>query len=202
MLTRPSLLYRVRDAADAASWNEFNRLYRRLIYGRARRAGLRHADAEEVTQDVFARVAATIQEFDLNPERGSFRGWLMQLTQWRITDKFQSLQRHPSSAATPASSDATSTATATIERVPAPVDDEDEWDREWQQHVLAAALERVARQVKPRHFQAFELFARRGWPVLKVASELRLNPATVYVIRFRLTKLLQTEVLRLKEQLG
>ena len=40
LLTRPSLLFRVREWNDSASWEEFHRLYRRLIYGRARRAGL------------------------------------------------------------------------------------------------------------------------------------------------------------------
>src|SRR5436309_33132 len=77
LLTRPSLLFRVREWNDSASWEEFHRLYRRLIYGRARRAGLAHADAEDVAQDVFKRVAETIHDFDINPERGSFRGWLM-----------------------------------------------------------------------------------------------------------------------------
>ncbi|MSU73452.1 MAG: hypothetical protein EXS43_14120 [Opitutus sp.] len=53
-------------------------------------AGLPHADAEDVTQEVFKRGAETIHEFESNPARGSFRGWLMQLTLWRITDKFRS----------------------------------------------------------------------------------------------------------------
>jgi len=82
--------------------------------------------------------------------------------------------------------------------VPAPVADEDEWDREWQQHVLSMALERLARQVKPRHFQVFELYVRQGWPVLKVSAQLGINPASVYVIGHRLTKLLKAEVTNCK----
>lgn len=202
LLTRPTLLFRVRNTSDSASWEEFHRLYRRLIYGRARRTGLSHADAEEVAQDVFKRVAETIQEFEHDRERGSFRGWLMQLTHWRITDKFQSLQKLPIQAHGTKPMDATGTGTATIERVPAPESEEDEWDREWQEHVLAAALDRMARQVKPRHFQVFELYVRQQWPVLKVSKELGVNPASVYVIGHRLTKQLKDEVAKLREQLG
>lgn len=202
LLTRPTLLYRVRDQSDGASWEEFHRLYRRLIHGRARRAGLSHADAEEVAQDVFKRVAETIKDFHYSPDRGSFRGWLMQLTHWRITDKFQRLQRHAASSSSPASDLGPPDGTATIERVPAPVNDEDEWDREWQQHLLAAAIDRLARQVQPRHFQAFELYMRQEWPVLKVSRRLGLNPATVYLIGHRLTKLLKAEVEKLRNQLG
>jgi RNA polymerase sigma-70 factor (ECF subfamily) len=197
--TRPTLLFRVREWDDSASWEEFHRLYRRLIYGRARRSGLSPADAEEVAQDVFKRVAETIHDFDTNPERGSFRGWLMKMTQWRIADKFASRDRLPLQTATLRDSDAH---TATIEQVPAPTNEDDEWDREWQQHVLAAAIDRLSRKVKPRHFQVFELYVRQGWPVLRVSAELGINPASVYLIGHRLTKQLKSEVQRLQQQLG
>jgi RNA polymerase sigma-70 factor (ECF subfamily) len=202
LLTRPTLLFRVRDAGDGASWAEFHRLYRRLIYGRARRAGLPHEEAEDVAQDVFKRVAETIQDFDLDPARGSFRGWLMKLTHWRIADKFEQRAKAPASASSSPRSDATAGGTATIERVPAPENEEDEWDQEWQRHVLAAAVERLARQVKPRHFQVFELYVRQQWPVLKVSAQLGINPASVYVIGHRLTKQLKAEVEKLRGQLG
>ena len=196
--TRPSLLFRVREASDSVSWKEFHRLYWRLIYGRARRSGLAHADAEEVTQDVFKRVAQTIHEFDLDPERGSFRGWLTKLTRWRIADKFESLPKVE--ARKPARRGDTGRRTATIERVPGP--DEDDWNLEWKQHLLDAAVERIAKRVKPRHFQVFDLYVRQEWPVLKVASELGVNPASVYVISHRLTKQLKAEVKSLQKQLG
>src|SRR5215207_9840660 len=118
LLTRPSLLFRVREWSDSASSDEFHRLYRRLIYGRARRSGLSHADAEDVAQDVFKRVAETIRDFDTNPERGSFRGWLMKLTHWRIADKFKSRQEFG-----PPTNDGTmsnNALSALVDNVPAP----------------------------------------------------------------------------------
>lgn len=202
LLTRPTLLFRVREWQDSASWAEFHRLYRRLIYGRARRAGLAHEDAEDVAQDVFKRVAETIKDFDLDPGRGSFRGWLMKLTHWRIADQFERRAKSPTQRTPPPHTDPAAGGTATIERVAAPGDDEDEWDQEWQRHILAAAVERLARQVKPRHFQVFELYVRQQWPVLKVSAELGINPASVYVIGHRLTKQLKAEVEQLRGQLG
>jgi DNA-directed RNA polymerase specialized sigma24 family protein len=86
--------------------------------------------------------------------------------------------------------------------VPAPKDDEDEWDEEWQRHILAAAIERLAKRVKPRQFQVFELYVRQQWPVLKVSAQLGINPASVYVIGHRLTKQLKAEAEKLREQLG
>ncbi|HKB89174.1 MAG TPA: hypothetical protein VKC60_01525, partial [Opitutaceae bacterium] len=60
--TRASLLGRLQDWKDAGSWDEFYRLYRKLVYGLACRSGLTHVEAEEVTQDVFKRVAETIHD--------------------------------------------------------------------------------------------------------------------------------------------
>ena len=198
--TRSTLLFRLRDWKDAASWEEFYRLYRKLVHGLAERAGLTHAEAEEVTQDVFKRVAETIHEFEANPQRGSFRRWLMNLTRWRIADKFR---ERPKGAGQGARRDATSEGTATIERIPAPERSNIEvgWDAEWQRHVLDAAFGRIARRIKPRHFQVFDLYVRQGWPVLRVARELGLNPASVYLIGFRVTKQLKAEVARLEAQL-
>jgi RNA polymerase sigma factor (sigma-70 family) len=200
LLTRPSLLFRVRERSDSTSWEEFHRLYRRLIYGRARRAGLSHPDAEDVAQEVFKCVAETIRDFDTNPERGSFRGWLMKLTHWRIADKFKSRRDFPQP--TGGLHDFTEASADLIENVPAPVAEEDEWDHEWQRYLLAAATERLARQVKPFHFQVFDLYVLQQWSLLRVTKELRVSPASVYVISHRLKKRLKAEVEKLQQQLG
>lgn len=198
--TRPSLLQRVRSWEDHSSWEEFHRLYRKLIYGLARRSGLSHADAEEVTQDVFLRMAETIHRFESDPKRGTFRGWLMNLTRWRIADKFSSQpQGEYHRVRKP---DDTGLRTSTIERVPNPAETDDEWEKEWQRHVLDAACERIARRVKARHFQVFELYVLQHRPALRVAAELGINPAAVYVIGQRLTRQLKTEVAKLRNQLG
>ncbi len=199
--TRATLLARVRRWEDAASWQEFDRLYRRLVYGIARRAGLPHAEAEDVTQDVFKCVAETIHQFEPQPGPGKFRGWLLRLTRWRIADKFNQRPKgeHQGSSG---GSDGTMTRTPAIERVPDPTDSDAEFEREWQRHLLDAASERLSRRVKGRHYQAFDLYVRQRWPVMKVAGELRMNPATVYIIGFRLTKQLKAEVERLRAQVG
>lgn len=202
--TRSSLLFRLRDWQDSASWEEFYRLYQKLVYGLAARSGLTRVEAEEVTQDVFKRVAETIGEFESNPQRGSFRGWLMNLTRWRIADKFRERQRAGQMLAPPRPPTDDASHTRTIERVADDsfLDSEAVWDDEWQQHVLSAALQRLKARVPAQHFQAFDFYVRQGWSVSKVASTLDLNVATVYVIGHRLKKQLKVEVERLKQQLG
>lgn len=78
--TRASLLNRLCEPASEEAWAEFVRLYRPLVYRVARVRGLQHADAEDLSQEVFAAVSRSIDSFD--PRMGgSFRGWLFRITQ-------------------------------------------------------------------------------------------------------------------------
>jgi len=198
--TRPTLLFRLRDWQDEASWSEFYRLYHHFIFACARRAGLPHADADEVAQDVFKRVAETVHEFESDPARGSFRGWLLNLTRWRIADKFRA--RKPHEKQFPNRGENDDARTATIERLPATDEESALWDAEWQHSLLDTALARIARRVPAKQFQIFDLYRRQDWTVMRVARELGVNPATVYVVSHRLTKQLKAEVERLSAQLG
>ncbi len=200
--TRPTLLFRLRNWEDKASWDEFYRLYRNFVQGLARRGGLTHVEAEEVAQEVFVRVAETIKDFESDPARGTFRGWLAQLTRWRIADKFRARPRDAAGQPSRRSEDFAD-ATRTIERIPDDKTDalDTASELEWQKHVLDAALGRLARRVPAKHFQVFDLYSRQGWPVLRVARELGINAAAVYVISHRLTKQLKAEVETLRASL-
>ncbi|MCC7373889.1 MAG: sigma-70 family RNA polymerase sigma factor [Verrucomicrobiales bacterium] len=198
--TRPSLLARLHDPDDAVGWDEFHQLYRKLVFGIATRSGLSREEAEEVVQDVMMEVSRRIGEFDYDPERGRFRGWLMKLTRWRVADKFRRRSRLPVAAPLgPGNDDATPLA----ERVPvADKEIEEAEAREWQDHLVAAAMARLAKKVPAEHFQAFQLYKLQGWSVVAVARNLGLNPGHVYLISHRLTRLLKQEVDRLRERLG
>ena len=82
--TRPSLLLRLRDAADAASWQTFAETYAPLIYRHCRRHGLQDADAADVTQEVLDQVVRSIRTFEYRPERGRFRDWLGTVTRHKL----------------------------------------------------------------------------------------------------------------------
>jgi RNA polymerase sigma-70 factor (ECF subfamily) len=200
--TRASLLRRIENPNDAKSWQEFYGIYSKLVLGFALRFGLNRADAEEVTQDVFNEVAQGISKFESNPERGSFRGWLLNLTRWRVMDRARRQQRLDKFRA-PHGSEPEAERTSTIERVADAAVPEPEvvWEREWEHRVLETALERLAARVEARHFQVFQLHVVQGWPVGRIARQLEINPATVYVINFRLKRELKLEVSRLKKRL-
>jgi RNA polymerase sigma-70 factor (ECF subfamily) len=166
------------------------------------RSGLSRSDAEEVTQDVFNEVATNVTAFLARPERGSFRGWLLNLTRWRITDKVRQRQRHDDHRAPPRTDDADGRAGTVGEfRDPNIRTPDSIWEEIWRRQVLEVALENLRERVDTRHFQAFELHIAQGLSPGTVARQLELSRAHVYLIHFRLKKLLKAEVARLKARL-
>lgn len=73
-------------AGDEAAWESIVSLYARRIYAMAK-SRLRDAEAaEEITQSVFATLAARLREGGYE-ERGRFESWLFRITMNRVRDE-------------------------------------------------------------------------------------------------------------------
>jgi len=55
--TRASLIARLKNWQDQASWQDFFDSYWKLIYGVARKTGISDAEAQDVVQETMASVA-------------------------------------------------------------------------------------------------------------------------------------------------
>jgi RNA polymerase sigma factor (sigma-70 family) len=148
--TRQSLVKRLKDREDQASWRQFFDTYRHLIFGTARKAGLTESEAEEVVQETVITVARKMGEFQYDPERCSFKGWLLRITQFKIIDQFR---KRPPAFVLSASARGTEQRTTTIDRVPDPQSDELEkiWNEEWTKNVFQVAMNRAKRKVNANH---------------------------------------------------
>ena len=206
--TRHSLLNRLKDWGDQTSWQEFFDTCAQLIYNVAVKAGLSDVQAQEVVQETIIAVARKIGEFKADPAHGSFSGWLMQLTRWRIADQWRKRDRVgqaprlSKAAGTPGLLSDDTGSNGPIERIPDPTDAAltTIWREEWEKHVMAAALERVKRQVSPRQIQMFDLHVLQKQSVRATARTLQASVASVYMARHRVTRLLTKEVRKLKQR--
>ena len=114
LATRRSLVDRLANWDDRQRWQEFFDTYWKLIYSAAGKSGLTDAEAQEVVQETIITVAKKIDKLRYDPSVGSFKGWLLQITRWRIADQFR--KREPGQAKRVRSPD--DRLTATIERIP------------------------------------------------------------------------------------
>src|SRR5258708_2352239 len=93
LVTRPSLLARLKDWSQQTAWQRFDHDYAPLVRNVARKAGLTDAEADEVAQETLIAVAKNIGEFKHAGHRGSFRASLYQQARWRIADQFRARVR-------------------------------------------------------------------------------------------------------------
>jgi RNA polymerase sigma factor (sigma-70 family) len=195
--TRRSLLTRLKRWDDQESWQVFFDTYWKLIYRFATRAGLSADEAQDVVQDTIVSVARQMPNFKYDPALGSFKSWLCQITRRRVADHLRKEYRRP-----PAEDAAQSGTSRTdlLERVPDPAttDLDAIWEEEWKKQILDAALHRLKSRVDLQHFQIFDCYVRKEWPVKDVAAAFKVSPGQVYLIKHRLSELLTQELKNLE----
>ncbi len=195
LVTRVSLLARLKDWDNQGSWQEFFERYWQLIYCVALKSGLNEAEAQDAVQETLLAVAKNIKSFKYDPARCSFKSWLLLITRQRII--WQLRKRLP---LPPPGERMNTSETSTMEKIPDSnaMNLDWSWDQEWQKNLMSMALERVKRQVSPRQFQIFDLYVLQNWPAAEVAKTLRISLAQVYLAKHRTAFLLRREVKRVE----
>ena len=178
-----------------------------------------------MVQETLIAVANKMPEFSYDPAKDSFKGWLLQITRWRIADQFRKrpMVASESQSTVPAVTGAETaptegpaiagnvsrrgegdaTRTATVERIPDPAGSALAaiWDEEWEKHLLNTALARIKRQVNPAHYEIYYLRVVLGKPVAEVKRALGVNVGQIYLAKHRVGVLLKTEMRKLQDAL-
>jgi RNA polymerase sigma-70 factor (ECF subfamily) len=206
--TRPSLLGRVKSGVDSESWNEFYRIYAKLVHDFAVQAGLNDTEADDVVQETFIGISRHLPEYRYDPKVCRFKTWLLNQTSWRIKDQLRKKRREiggegvlPGNKGVGPSED--TSRTATINRVPdpAPEDLEVLFETQWRKNLFVAALERVKERFSLKQFQIFDLLVVKEWSPAQVAKSLGVSLANVYVVRHRISAAVKRETRRLEQKL-
>ena len=185
--TRPSLLVRLRDAADEGAWSDFVRLYAPAVYRFARRKGLQDADAADLTQEVLRSVAGSIGRLEYDARHGMFRSWLFTLAHRRLIDFLARRQRQEQPGGD-------TEAQQRLNEQPSR-DEEDRWNYDVERQIFAWAADKVRPAFSESTWQAFWQTAVEGKSGKDVARELGLSVAAVYLAKSRV-------MVRLKEQIA
>ena len=195
--TRYSLLSRLKDWDDNESWRVFFDTYWRLIYVMALKAGLSQTEAQEVAQETIICVAKDIQKFKRDRRLGTFKGWLRNLTRWRIADQFRKR-----TGLARAYDDEAGREFQPLDAVPDLPDEraESDWEEAWQSNLLRAAMQRVKRRVREEQYQLFDFYVVKEWPVNRITQTLGVSAASVYLAKHRVTRLIQKEVQLLEKE--
>ncbi len=208
--TRATLLHRLKDWQDQASWQDFFDIYWKLIYGVAMRGGLTNTEAEDVVQQTMIAVAKHMPGFKYDPALGTFKTWLLNMTRWRITDKLRQRQPHVVPHDFPADPDHHEAVHENVNQdhkmralpqsLQVAPDLEKLWDAEWEKNLLAAATAKARRRVDPQQYQIFDCQVIKGWTAEHVAKAFGMTANHVYVAKHRVIALIKEEVERLQKE--
>jgi RNA polymerase sigma-70 factor (ECF subfamily) len=182
--TSVTLLQRLRGNEPEA-WRVMVQLYAPLVYHWCGRRGVRGADAEDVSQEVFRAAAAGLARFRREREGDSFRAWLRGITRNVLLQHFRRADRQPQASGG-------TDALAQLQEVAGGDDDADDPPTELEA-LRRRALELVRGQVEERTWRAFWLTAVEGQSPVDVAAGLGVSPTAVRMAKSRVLH-------RLKEQ--
>src|SRR6201999_1952187 len=141
--TPASLLDRLRESPEPQAWGRFVSLYTPLIYAWGRRAGLQDPDAADLVQDVFVTLLQTLPTF-VYDRKQSFRRWLKAVTLNKWRDACKRRARGPAVAGD-----------AHLEEMPALDDEAEFWETEFQELLVARALDVMQTDFQERTWRAF-----------------------------------------------
>lgn len=187
--TRASLFLRLRDDdahVQELGWEEFRGRYAPVITGYCRNAGVRAADAEDILQDVLLAMFQRVPEFEYDPQKGRFRGYLKRATLNAIRKRARKGLRVADEQWLDDEAEATQAS----------------WQREWERQVLARALDEARRRFDEKTLEAFELYAQRDVPAEEVAKRLGLSVNGVHQAKSRVLNVVRAVVDRIRADEG
>ena len=185
--TRITLLDQIRNADDRAAWQQFVDLYASIVYRYCRIRNMQHADAQNVTQEVFSRVSRAIQSFEYDQERGRFRGWLGLITHQQML-RYREKQARAKGVRNGQDHSFAGAFEGEVEG---------EWIDTFNTHVYSRALASVRESTEPDEWRAFERIWTDGEQPGDIARELQRDPQWIYQVKFKLVNRLKEEVERL-----
>jgi RNA polymerase sigma-70 factor (ECF subfamily) len=186
--TSASLLQRLRQQPDEASWKRLVDLYTPLLQGWFHRELVPPSDVDDLVQEVMAVLVRELPTFAYDPGRGSFRGWLRTVAVNRLRMFWRSRRTRP-----------LATGDSDLARRLDELEDPHSalsqlWDREHDRHVARRLLALIEGEFEPTTWRAFQRLALDGASATVVAAELNLSLNAVYLAKYRVLKRLQQEL--------
>lgn len=187
METSVSLLERLAASPCEDDWRRLLDLYQPLLRTWMARAGVDAADRDDLTQDVLLVVFREVNRFTRRGD-GAFRGWLRTILANRVRDYFRDRLYRPTATGD-------SDFLGRLDELESPESELSKlWDREHDEHVAAALMQRVQGDFAAMTWEAFRRHVLEGEPAAIVARQLGLSLNSVLLAKSRVLKRLREEL--------
>ena len=190
--TRQSLLMRLRDSHDEASWEEFVATYRSYILTIINNLNVSLHDSEDLLQSILLKLWKKLPEFEYDPGKGQFRYWLGRVTK---NDVFKHFEKNKKQLENLPESGSRIGLTCDSPEVDNMIEEE------WQSYIAEKAWDNISENFSDSILDVFHCFVD-GMTGPQVAEKMAMAENTVYVYKLRVQKALHKEMMRLEYELG
>ena len=184
--TDPSLIDRVKDMSDGASWLEFMRIYQPVVYRMARRRGMQDADAQDVSQQVFTSISRSLASWHPATDQPPFRAWLSTIVRNAVTT---ALTRRRPDQGTGSSSVADA-----LDRLPSEEQTATELITEAKREIVRWAAEQIRPEFTELTWDIFWKIAMQDLSVADVSKTTGRSVGAIYVARHRVLARLKEKI--------
>lgn len=186
--TSLTLLRRLTNLSDADSWRRFHDIYGPVIARVASRYGLRDDAIADVQQDVMLQMTHTLQRFQRDTSRGTFRSYLRRVIVNKIRDQWRRRSTSMDHLEQP-------------ELVPDSREDAEQvFHDELNRQMVNLAMCRVRDRARDQTWTCFQEHFLHKRQAADVAQELGISENAVFVNCSRITTRIREMAVRLKEQ--
>ncbi len=193
--TRHSLIIQLR-AQSGDAWAQLLKIYEDAIYRFCLGRGLQPADACDATQEVFAALHERIESWDVDPARGSFRGWMFRVARNIAADKVADRARQATATGGSSAGAARRELAETAEH------DRTAFVREYRSALLRWAVDEIRPEINDLSWRAFQMTAIDGLDAGHVARELGVSVGAVYTAKCRVVAKIRAKIARLRADEG
>ncbi|MCM8535320.1 MAG: RNA polymerase sigma factor [Lentisphaeraceae bacterium] len=194
--TRQTLLEKLRDRYDEASWVEFQETYGPYIMRILRALHMNSHDRDDLHQNIMLISWKSLPKFNYQPEKGSFRAWISTVTRRECGHFIKKRQKTFISV----NEEESQRLKESLDTLASP-DIENNINNEWEKFISEKAWENI----KPRFTEkVLDVFQRlsSGEDTVTVAHETGISESSVYVYKKRVLNTLQKEILKLNQELN
>lgn len=195
--TQTNLLCAVRDSQNREAWGHFYRIYAPMLRNFGRRLGVNETDLDDLSQEVLVVAHRSLRDQVYDPAKGRFRMWLFGIARRQALATLRNRNRR-TRMQQPKRDDSVDLL-AHIEDPRTEDTIQEIWRQEWRYALLDEALREIRTEVGNKEYQAFILYAVQRQPVEKVADELSISPASVYVYKGRVLAAIQKWVAQFED---
>ena len=193
-VTHKTLLNRAKDPDDHAAWQDFAEYYTGFVRAALYKMDIYEAYHDDVIQEILVKVWRKLPEFEIDPERATFRSWFSYIIRNTMINYMKKVTRTAEKHDLYA--DDVHARWATI----AENDFELLIEREWQLHLTNMAMERVQRVFSGKAIEVFTM-SLDGKSSDEIANKLQIAVTSVYKLKGRVRDCLVKEITNLRQQM-